>query len=361
MRVIIVTQTFPPRIGGMQSVMSALAKNFSKIIPTYVFPDHNIPNSHPIRSYKIEFNFSQFPKIFRPFIKKIKLKKILKEDDIIICDSWKSLNALPNTNNKIVMLAHGQEFLSKSKKNKINKLVKKVSIVISSSNYTKNIFLKICKFPKSKTYVIPPTYEIENNKIKIQNKSSNKKDLILTTISRLEERKGFLPVIKAFKYLIKNKLINNFVWSIYGNGYLKKIIKDQINYYKLNKYIKIKNFVNEKSKEKILMNSDLFIMPSYKVENSIEGFGISYIEAAKYSVPSISGVDGGVVDAVIHNETGWNVNTLNQKELENVIFEAINNQTKRNQFGKNARQLFIKKFASDKVLRKFMAAIRNSP
>ena len=99
---------------------------------------------------------------------------------------------------------------------------------------------------------------------------------------------------------------------------------------------------------------------SYKVENSIEGFGISYIEAAKFSVPSISGVDGGVLDAVINNETGWNVNTLNEKELENVIFEAINNQTKRNQLGKNARQSFIKKFASDKVFRKFMAAISNS-
>ena len=127
-------------------------------------------------------------------IKKIKLKKILKKDDIIICDSWKSLNALPNTNNKVVMLAHGQEYLSKSKKNKINKLLKKVNIVISSSNYTKNIFLNICKFPENKIYVIPPTYELENNKIKIHNKSSNKKNLMLTTISRLEERKvSFLP------------------------------------------------------------------------------------------------------------------------------------------------------------------------
>ena len=50
MRVIIVTQTFPPRFGGMQSVMSALAKNFSKTIPTFVLPDHHIPDSHPIRS-----------------------------------------------------------------------------------------------------------------------------------------------------------------------------------------------------------------------------------------------------------------------------------------------------------------------
>ena len=91
MRVIIVTQTFPPRFGGMQSVMSALAKNFSKTIATFVLPDHYIPESHPIRNYKIKFNFSKFPKFLRPLIKKIKLKKILKKDDIIICDSWKSL------------------------------------------------------------------------------------------------------------------------------------------------------------------------------------------------------------------------------------------------------------------------------
>ena len=74
MRVIIVTQTFPPRFGGMQSVMSALAKNFSKTIPTFVLPDHNIPESHPIRSYKINLIFL-LSKISRPLIKKIKLKK----------------------------------------------------------------------------------------------------------------------------------------------------------------------------------------------------------------------------------------------------------------------------------------------
>lgn len=91
----------------------------------------------------------------------------------------------------------------------------------------------------------------------------------------------------------------------------------------MNKYIKIKNFVNEVSKEQILLNSNLFIMPSYKVKNSVEGFGISYIEAAKFSVPSISGVDGGVLDAVVNNETGWNVDTLNEKELENVLLKLL--------------------------------------
>ncbi len=360
MRIIIVTQTFPPRYGGMQNVMSALAKKFSKTVSTFVFPDHSIPKTHPIRNYKIEINFSRAPKILRSFLKKIKLIKILKEGDIIICDSWKSLNAIPKTENKIIMLAHGQEFLSETKKNKINKLIKKVSVVISSSNYTKNIFLRICAFPKSKVYVIPPTYNIENTKIESYNEISDKKVLTITTISRLEERKGFLPVIKAFKNLIDKKLIKNFIWSIYGDGYLKQKIIEQINYYQLNKYIKINNSIDEKSKEKILFDTNLYIMPSYKVKNSIEGFGISYIEAAKFFVPSISGLDGGVLDAVVDNKTGWNVDVLNEKELERVLLEAINNKSKRDALGKNARRLFIQKFASDKVFRKFMTTITNS-
>ncbi len=33
---------------------------------------------------------------------------------------------------------------------------------------------------------------------------------------------------------------------------------------------------------------------------SVEGFGISYIEAASYGIPSIAGKDGGAPDAVKH-------------------------------------------------------------
>ena len=47
---------------------------------------------------------------------------------------------------------------------------------LPNESNVKNIFLNICKFPENKIHVIPPTYELENNKIEIQNKSSNKKD-----------------------------------------------------------------------------------------------------------------------------------------------------------------------------------------
>lgn len=108
------------------------------------------------------------------------------------------------------------------------------------------------------------------------------------------------------------------------------------------------------------MNSDLFLMPSYQVNNSIEGFGISYIEAAKYGVPSISGIEGGVKDAVINKKSGWNVNPLDEKKLVKVLFTAIKNHSLRKRYGYNARKLFVEEFASEKVFGKLMEIVKSS-
>ena len=45
-------------------------------------------------------------------------------------------------------------------------------------------------------------------------------------------------------------------------------------------------------------------MPSITYKKSVEGFGIAYVEAAQFGIPSIGGKDGGAADAIKHNETG---------------------------------------------------------
>ena len=61
-------------------------------------------------------------------------------------------------------------------------------------------------------------------------------------------------------------------------------------------------------------------MPSIIDRKSVEGFGISFMEAASYGVGSIGGKDGGASDAIKHNETGLicDGNDLNSI-YENVI------------------------------------------
>ena len=59
---------------------------------------------------------------------------------------------------------------------------------------------------------------------------------------------------------------------------------------------------NEQEKVAMLEQSNLFVMPSIVYKKSIEGFGITYIEAACYGKPSIGGIFGGEADAIIEGK-----------------------------------------------------------
>lgn len=360
MKYIIITQTFPPRTGGMQTVMTAIAKKLSALEETLVFPDHFVSKNHIIsnENFSIYNNFT--PKLFRSFVKRLLAYQIIENEDIIICDSWKSINAVPNIANKIIVLAHGQEYLSSNKKyDLIKKSLTRAHHIICSSKYTYDLIesLKITDTNKS---IIPPTYSLEkiNKRLEIKTfKSSNKVHII--SITRLEERKGIIPVLKSLGALIKNKSLKPFVWDIFGIGDQKYEIEELIKALNLSQYVKLKGAITNKDKQYFLSIADLFIMPSYKVEKSIEGFGISYVEAAAYAIPSIAGQEGGVTDAVLDKKTGWCINPLNQKQLSKVLLEAINNNKKRELLGKQAQEEFLNSFVGEKVFRKFMKTIHS--
>ena len=96
-------------------------------------------------------------------------------------------------------------------------------------------------------------------------------------------------------------------------------------------------------------------MPSRIDKKSVEGFGISYIEAASYGVGSIGGKDGGASDAIAHNKTGLicDGNDLNS------IYESVNNffiDDKFNEFGK-AAQKFSENFHWDKIVKNYLKLI----
>ena len=360
MKYIIITQTFPPRTGGMQTVMTAIAKSLSTLEKTIVFPDHFVSKDNDIskENFSIHNNFT--PKLFRSFVKKLLAYQTIENEDIIICDSWKSINAVPNIANKIIVLAHGQEYLSSNKKyDLIKKSLKRANHIICSSKYTYDLIesLKITDTNKS---IIPPTYSLEkiNKRLEIKTfKSSNKVHII--SITRLEERKGIIPVLKSLGALKKSKSLKPFIWDIFGIGDQKDEIEEVIKVLNLAQYVKLKGAITNKCKEYYLSIADLFIMPSYKVEKSIEGFGISYVEAAAYSIPSIAGQEGGVTDAVLDKKTGWCVNPMNQKQLSKVLLEAINNNKKRELLGRQAQEEFLNSFVGEKVFRKFMKSIHS--
>ena len=113
--------------------------------------------------------------------------------------------------------------------------------------------------------------------------------------------------------------------------------------------------IDENSKLALIAYSNLFIMPSRIEKKSVEGFGISYMEAASYGVGSIGGKDGGASDAIVHNKTGLicDGNDLNS------IYQAVNDfftNSRFNEFGK-AAQKFSENFHWNKVVKNYLKLI----
>jgi len=92
-------------------------------------------------------------------------------------------------------------------------------------------------------------------------------------------------------------------------------------------------------------------MPSIIHKKSVEGFGIAFVEAGQFGVPSIGGKDGGAADAIDDGKTGIICDGNNLDE----IYSSINKLLERNlylEFGKNAKS-FTKKFEWNKIIEEY--------
>jgi len=356
MRIIIVTQTFPPKIGGMQSVMKSLAEELSSYFQIVVLPNNYVKKECLNKGLnKIKIKYFYIPKIFKPLIKKIYLFFFSTKEDVFICDSWKSIAAIPKKFNKsIYVLAHGQEYLNAKKNDSIKKSLARVSAVISNSFFTKKLSSKFL-ISDIKNYVIPPTYMLPNTVIK--KKFSLIKSINFITISRIEERKGLLQSISALSEINKKYPTLKFKWNIIGIGPQLPLLKEYVKKSNLNQIIKFHGIVNDTFKNNLLRNSHVFVMPSYKINNSVEGFGIVYAEALRYGIPSVAGIDGGVTDVIKNNENGWNINPLNILKLQELFLWVINHPNEINKLGKQSQIIYLKKFTKNNSINKLLKII----
>ena len=78
-------------------------------------------------------------------------------------------------------------------------------------------------------------------------------------------------------------------------------------------------------------------MPSIMHKKSVEGFGIAFVEAAQYGIPSIGGKHGGASDAIIHQRTGLICDGNNLDEIYSSLNELLQ-ENKYLEFGKQAKE-----------------------
>ena len=135
----------------------------------------------------------------------------------------------------------------------------------------------------------------------------------------------------------------------------KKRLHALVKELKLENQVVFLNNIDQKLKVSLIRKSNLFLMPSIVDKKSVEGFGISFIEAASYGVGSIGGKDGGAEDAIKNNETGLLCDGQDISEIYNSIIEFFNNNNYK-KFGSNAIK-FSENFTWKKIIRQYLNLI----
>jgi len=362
---LIITRNFPPDIGGMQVLMGGLSESLLDHGPVKVFT-YECQNSNVYdNKSSIDIKRVKGIKLFRKFRKANLVNDFINTNSsirAIITDHWKSLELVKTEhlkNTKSFCLLHSKEInheIGSSLNKRVIKSIDKADYAIANSNFTKKLAIKIGIDP-SKIRVIFPGIQkprlIENvSKVKAENIFGESFPKIIT-VARLVKRKGHDNILMLIKNL-KPKFPKIKYVSI-GSGEEENTLLKLSKKLSLGKEVTFLKNVDSNLKIALIAEANLFLMPTRIEKKSVEGFGISFVEAASYGIGSIGGKDGGASDAIAHNKTGLICDGNNLNSIYDCIIYFFQNE-KFIEYGKNSKK-FSEKFYWNKVVKNYLELI----
>ena len=359
---LIVTRNFPPDLGGMQNLMEGLSNALLNHGPVKVFADYSDNSEIYDQNSKLNIQRVAGLKIFRKYRKANLIKEFIDQNELraSFFDHWKSIENIENEmlkKNKSFCLIHSKEInhsVGSSLHKRVLNALAKADHVIANSRFTKELAMKLgvknvtvinpgCNYP------ISVNDEAKSFANEVYGQSSPK----LITVSRLDGRKSHQNILMTIKNLLPRFPKLKYV-SI-GDGDERKNLEKLKRELKLDNNVKLIFSSTEQEKVALLEKSDVFVMPSVVYKKSVEGFGITYIEAASYGTPSIGGIYGGEGDAIKSGQTGYLCNGNDLNALYDTLSKILLNDHYK-ELGTNALN-FSKNFSWNIIVKKYIKLI----
>lgn len=305
-RVLLITNQFPPDIGGVQTFNKELALFLSKsynlsvcCLKTQGFKNNNYKLLNYLTPLNETNRIAYLLKNLTIIIRTIKAIK----PDLIISGNYYPIALLVSLANKRIphiIYGHGLEFFQAKENFVINNLLKilvKNSHLVLNSSYCKQILQKRRLLYPRKVSVIPPVFPSERFfkiiKMARLTRSSNK--IRILSFGRLVRRKNLDMVIRVLSKLSYSDL-NKIEYHIYGEGPEQASLRMLIDSYELGNIVFLHKFIPLSSLLNKLCNSDIFITPSREFKDDIEGYGIVYFEAICAKLKVIASFSSGGPD-----------------------------------------------------------------
>ncbi len=351
---LLITPDFPPNRGGIARYLDDLARHFSNRI-TVLAPLLQKNEINPVTLYAVVrqsllFHFV-WPHWFKTTWDLIQRRSTYRYviTSHVLPFGTAAYIAQVVTKKPYVVMMHGMDLrlalTSFRKKRVCEAVLRQAYLVVANSNaLAEELFLQ---FGLSNVIVVYPSVD-PLKAIITKPESSASSPFRLLTVSRLVDRKGHDRVLTALAMLKLNGTLLAFQYDIVGSGPTKDALEQLVMELGLESHVRFLGDIPDDQLHLYYEEADIFVMPVKDDPVDKEGFGLVFLEAALFELPSITTNIRGVNEAVLHEVTGLLIQDNDLDMLAQSITLLSHDVVYRRALGVSAKERAVQEFCAEK-------------
>ena len=177
-------------------------------------------------------------------------------------------------------------------------------------------------------------------------KDYDKRDCLIGYVGRLSKEKGIFNFVKSIKIMLEKE--KNVKYLIIGSGELENSIKNYLNENKLNRNVKMINWVPHNELPSYFNELKLLVIPSYT-----EGLPNVMLESMACGTPVLATQVGSIPDIIADQETGFILKENSVECISNNI-EKVLSFSKLNKVSENTCKFVKSEFNENITSKKWL-------
>lgn len=355
MRLLLVTQDYPPDRGGIQTYCAELARAFSarghavRVVCPEVGP---APVHAEIPTTRLRFAGSW---LFLPWAARARALVREHRATHVLYAQWQLATLVRDLGIPAGCLVHGRELLTSvldpATALLLPRVFRRFAAAFPVSCHVETLLEARTRLPASRIHRVAPGVDVERfaprsperrAELRARNGFASD-DLILLGVGRLAERKRYdrliacLPALRARHPQIRVALA--------GSGPCREALQARADALGVRDAVRFLGDVADAEVADVYALGDVFVLPSRGATRDVEGFGIVFLEAAACGLPAIGSRSGGIVDALAHEQTGLLVD--DDGELQRALERLVSDAALRTRMGAAARTRVVAELTWD--------------
>jgi len=374
-KTLIITLEYPPQIGGVSSYVYNLAAHLPAgdvvVYAPKIKGDKEFDSTCPWKTYRYSpywpiFIWPRWTRLIwqiNRLIKKEKIERIFVHHALPVGYATYFISRLKHV--PYSLFFHGTDVEMGTNNHfklaKLRRVCARAQAIFTNSQFLKNKLEERLELGNRASIVyscpgnnfLVPSSEVDKEQLVSRLALGGKK--VILTVARMAEGKGYPHLIRLLPKILEK--VPNLVWLIIGDGPKKEEVIKLTQRYNLQNVARFLGNIPHKDLPVYYQIADLFVLLTHKDEETEEGLGTVFLEAAASGVPVVGGRVGGVEEVVKNLETGILVDTFGDVSVIAAITNLLLEKENAKQMGLAGRTMVQKEFTWEEQVAKINLAL----